>query len=53
MKSFNPSKVQGFLCVCFVIQQVSESFLSFQQLFRQAVEKALLNTYMENGGCGK
>lgn len=22
MKSFNPSKVQGFLCVCFIIHQV-------------------------------
>jgi len=51
MKSFNPSKVQGFLCVCFIIHPVSESFLSFQQLFSQAVEKALLNTYLENEGC--
>lgn len=47
MKSFNPSKVQGFVCVCFIIHQVSESFLSFWQLFRQAVEKALLNTYVK------
>lgn len=53
MKSFNPSKEQGFLCVCFAIHEVSESFLSFQQLFRQAVEKAFLNTYVKCRGCGK
>lgn len=53
MKSFNPSKVQGFVCVCFIIHQVSESFLSFRQLFRQAVEKALLNTYVKKGVCEK